>query len=96
MSVLAISMGSDSSNLQFNTEDHWKKFHTYLILVPYISNIVSPSLSTCPRTCDRKCLCVPMHSSGTTLFAMKPHETAYWALEIFFDTITILAKQMIV
>ena len=37
-----------------------------------------------------------MHSSGTTLFAMKPHETAYWALEIFFDTITILAKQMIV
>ena len=87
MSVLAISMRAESSNLQFNTGDHWTKFRMYLFLVPYISNIVSPPLSTCSRTCDRKCLCVPMHSSGPALFAMKSQETAYWVLEIFFDTI---------
>ena len=46
MSVLAISMRAESSNLQFNTGDHWTKFRMYLFLVLYISNIVSPPLST--------------------------------------------------
>ena len=94
MSTLATSMGSESP--VYNLTQVIIGRISHILLASYTSKIVSPSLSTYFWDMWQRMPLYPYATSGPAPFAMKPHESAYWASEIFFDAITTLAKQMIV
>lgn len=80
--------------LQFDTAEHGKNFaHTQLWLHNFKHSL---SLSLCPHTsgtCAIECHCIPTLPLALPLFAMKPHESAYQALEIFLEAFPIPGKK---
>ena len=80
--------------LQFDTAEDWKNFaHTQLWLHNFKHCL---SLSLCPHTsgtCAIECHCIPTLPLALPLFAMKPHESAYQTLEIFFEALPIPGKK---